>query len=104
MATNLFRVRTGATATPSGRELLDTIETIAEAFSRLNRIFDAMTQQKDGAAGNATDFVTPAAVFGFVDAADALSSATALAAYNEINSFIGNGGPSLKQCCAKLKQ
>jgi hypothetical protein len=33
-----------------------------------------------------------------------LSSATALAAYNEINSFIGNGGPSLTQCCAKLKQ
>jgi hypothetical protein len=97
-------MRTGATATPSGRELLDTMETLAEAFARLERIFAAWTQQKDGAAGNATDHVTPAGMFGFVTSADILDSATALAAYNEINSFIGNGGPSLKQACAKLKQ
>lgn len=100
MATNLYRLRTGATATASGRELLDTLEQIGDAFARLKRIFAAMTQQKD----DTTDYTTMAGVFGFIDAANAIDEPTAEAAYNEINAFIGNGGPSLEQCCARLKQ
>jgi hypothetical protein len=104
MASNLYRVRTGTTATPMGRELLDTLEQIGDAFARLQRLFAAMTQERDGNAGNDTDFVTPAAVFGFTDASDTLSSSVAHNAYEEINAFVGNGGPSLQQCCARLKQ
>jgi|SRR6266853_2889980 len=106
MASNHFQVRQGSTATASGRELLDTLETIGDAFGRLKRIFDAMTQQKDGATGTATDYVTPANIFGVTTSVtvDTLDSTVMQNAYNEINAFIGNGGPSLTQCCAKFKQ
>jgi hypothetical protein len=88
----------------SGRELLDTLEQISDAFARLKRIRLAMIQQKDGSAGNATDFVTMAAVFGFVNESDAVTSSVAQAAFAEIDSFVGNGGPSLEQCTSRFKQ
>ena len=58
MPTQLYRVRTGSTATTSGRELLDTMEQLADAFARLTRIRAAMIQQKDGTTDTDGDFVT----------------------------------------------
>lgn len=104
MATNLYRVRTGSTATTSGRELLDTLEQIAETFSRLKRIRLAMVAQKDGASDTASDYVTMSGMFGFTDAADVLSSQVAMDAFAELDSFVGTAGPSLEQCCSRLKQ
>jgi hypothetical protein len=104
MPTNLYRVRTGATGTVSGRELLDTMETLGDAYARIRRIFDAMSQQQDGATGTDSDFVTPAATYGFIDAQDVLSSPTAHQAYLEINAFLASSGPALEQCCSRFKQ
>lgn len=104
MATSLYRIRTTTAATAPGRELLDVLESLGDNFARLKRIFAAMTQEKDGNAGDATDFVTPATTFGYVDGSNAITSSVAKASYDEINSFIGNGGPSLEQCCARHKQ
>lgn len=101
MASSMYRVQ--RTSTP-GTDLLVTLNTINEAFAKLKLLRAAMVQQKDGSAGNATDYVTPAAVFGFVDGNGAVSSTVAKAAFEEIDSFVGNGGPSLEQCCARFKQ
>ena len=54
MPSNFIRIRTGATATPMGRELVDTLEQIGDAFARLKRLFAAMTQERDGATDTAT--------------------------------------------------
>ena len=105
MATNHIYVKTGAGATASGRELLDTLEQIGRSYGDLKRIFAAMTQQKDGDGTQDSHFAVNAAVFGFTDSGgSAASNADAKKAYDEINSFIGNGGAALEQCCARLKQ
>jgi hypothetical protein len=104
MPTSLYRMRTGATQTMPGRELLDTLETLGDAFARAQRIFDALTQEQDGATGTDTDFVTPANIYGFVDAQDTVSPATAHQAYLELNAFLSASGPALEQCCARFKQ
>lgn len=105
MATSLIPMATGSGQTQLGREQLDSLETLSVAWANVKRLFAAHTQQKDGSAGDATDHVTPATVFGYLDApGGSVSSATAKAAYDEVNSMIGNAGPSLEQCCAKFKQ
>ena len=101
MASSLYRVQ--RTSTP-GTDLLVTLNVINEAFAKLKLLRAAMIQQKDGSAGTAADYVTPAAVFGFVDSDNALSSTVAKAAFEELDSFVSNGGPSLEQCCARFKQ
>ena len=70
MASSLYRVQ--RTSTP-GTDLLVTLNVINEAFAKLKLLRAAMIQQKDGSAGTAADYVTPAAVFGFVDSDNALS-------------------------------
>lgn len=104
MPTSLYRIRRGVTSTQVGNEFLGAIEQLANAFGALERIRAAMIQDKDGAVGDDTDWVTPATQFGFVDAAGNVSSAVAHAAFNELDSFYGNGGPALTQFCARLKQ
>jgi hypothetical protein len=104
MPTNLYRVRAGATGTVSGRELLDTLEALGDAYARVRRILNAMSQQQDGASGTDSDFVTPAATYGFVDAQDVLSPSTAHQAYLELNAFLASSGPALEQCCSRFKQ
>jgi hypothetical protein len=104
MASALYHVRTDSTQTASGRELLDVLNQINQLFGRLTTIRAAMIQQKDGSSGTATDYVTMATVFGIVDASNTISSTVAQSAFAEIDSFYGNGGPSLTQCCARFKQ
>jgi hypothetical protein len=102
MATQIYRIRLDVNGTNLGRELVDTMETLSESFSRLERLFDAMTQQKDGATGTDTDFETPALLFGFIDETNVVSASVASAAYAELNSVIGNAGPVLEQACASV--
>ncbi|HYE77933.1 MAG TPA: hypothetical protein VEI97_08105 [bacterium] len=105
MATSHIYVKTATGATASGRDLLATLEQIGDGFARLARHFDAMGQQKDGDGTQASHFAVVAAVYGFTDSGgSAASNADAKAAYDEMNSFIGNCGAALKQICAKLKQ
>ena len=100
MATSQYKMKTGVNATQSGRALQDSFEELRDVYGRIEAHFEAMTQQKD----DTTDYTTMAGVYGFVDAAGAISESVAEAAYSEINSLIGNGGAALKQCCARLKQ
>jgi len=95
MATNLYTIdRTKSL----GSQLLNLLERIDSDFAAVKSLFAAMTQQKDGNTGTATDFVTPTATFGYSD------TTVAQASYAEINSFIGNAGPSLEQCAARHRQ
>lgn len=104
MATALYKIRTGATATNCGRELVSALEQLSDAHSRIERLRAAIIQEKDGTAGDATDFATPAIQFGFTDAGDAISSSVAMAAFAEIDSFYGNCTAALTQLCARMKQ
>lgn len=104
MAANIYRIRTGATATRSGARLLGALETLQEAFDQVKRERLAIIQEKDGAAGNASDYATPAAIYGFVDGSDAIQGSVAMAAFTELDSFVGNGAAALEQCCARFRQ
>jgi hypothetical protein len=104
MPTNLYRVRQGSTGTTSGRELLDTLATLDDRLANLQRIFAAMTQQQDDTTQGTTAFVTPATVFGFVDAQDTISAAVAHDAYGELNACLAAIVPALQQCCSRFRQ
>jgi len=104
MASNLYRIRTGSTGTMSGRELIDTMETLASAYATIRRINLAMVQQKDGTTGTATDYLTTSEIFGFVTETDALSSDVARVAFLELDSMIQAIGPALEQACSRFKQ
>ena len=88
----------------------DTARNLLVQFNQLEAQFAAMTQAKDGNAGDNTDYVTPAAIIAAVaNQAEATggepgsySSAMAKAVYDEMNSVIGNCSASLKQYCAKM--
>lgn len=97
MATAYFPMNQSP-ATTRGRELLDDLETVNQAFSRLELHRAAIIQEKDGNAGDATDYVTPAVVYGFT------SSTVAKNGFAELDSFISNCSAALKQCCAKFRQ
>lgn len=85
------------------RDLYPALMTLDEMFDKIKRHFDAMTQQKDSNNGDATDFVTMAGIYKFQDEQGTLSSEDALAAYDELNSLIGNSGPAIKQCAARFR-
>lgn len=106
MATNLYPVaRSGALAKPNGQELLAAVEQLSDAWTKLMTLRDAIIQEKDGAAGNATDYVTPAKLFGFTDVAGALDNGTvAMAAFTEIDSCRTAANAAVTQLCARLKQ
>jgi hypothetical protein len=104
MATALYKVRSGATATPNGRELLGRLQQLRDAYYGIVQLRAAIIQEKDGVVGDSTDFATPAATFGFTDANDAISPAVAMAAFAEIDSFTQNAGNVLTQLCARFQQ
>lgn len=94
MASNLYRIKRGTGSTELGNRLLGALDQLSDAFSVIERLRAAIVQEKDGSAGDDTDYVTPATLFGFV-AADGttISSAVAHAAFGELDSFYGNAGP-----------
>jgi len=92
---------------PLGNQLLNLLERIGSDFAQLKALFAAVTQQRDGTSDVDASYVTPARVLGYLasgGAAPDTTGARARASYNELNSFIGNGGPSLEQCCARHRQ
>jgi len=88
----------------SGRELIDTMETLAQSYATIRRIVLALIQERDGSGAADADYLTPATIFGFVDATDALSPATAHSAFLELDSMIQAIGPALEQACSRFKQ
>jgi hypothetical protein len=104
MPSNLYRIRTGANGTVSGRELIDTMEALSQAYATTRRIVNAMTQQRDDTTNTDTAYVTPSQIYGFVDANDALSSAVAHAAFLELDSMLQAIGPALEQGTSRFKQ
>ena len=100
MATQQLKMRTGVDATESGRALQDDLRQLRDLFASMEGHLEAMNSQK----GTTDEYATIAASYGFVDTADTLDAATAQAAYNEMNSFVGNTGAALKQICGKLRQ
>lgn len=105
MAAQNFRIDLAKAVSPNiAGQLLNTLETINQAFAQLLTIRAAMIQEKDGTSGTATDWVTVSNMFGFVDNTDAISSTVAMNAFTAIDTFNTSGGPSLQQCCAQFKQ
>lgn len=104
MASNWYRVRTGATATVNGRRLIDDLTQLGDAFARCQQDWAALTQERDGTTGTSADYVTPAAAFGFVDAADILDPTVAQAAYAELGSLIATCEAALEQGVARFRQ
>lgn len=105
MATGHIYLKTGAGVTASGRELINDLAMFSASWSAIRRHFAAMTQQKDGDGSQASHFAVVAAVYAFTDSGgSALSNADAKAAYDEMNSVIGNNAAAIEQLCAKLKQ
>jgi hypothetical protein len=87
-----------------GQELLAAIEQLSNGFAWYLRLRAAIIQEQDDVTGTDTAFVTPAKQFGFVDAAGALSSAVAHAAFTELDAFNTTCASALTQLCARLKQ
>ena|ERR1051325_3729171 len=86
-------------------ELLQLLATINDTYARLLTVRAAMIQEKDGSAGNATDYVTISKRFQFLNADGVtIDSTVAMNAFLELDTFVTNGGPSLQQCCARFKQ
>lgn len=106
MATNLYPIaRSGSLSRPNGLELLATIEQLSDAWQKLQALRTAIIQEKDGAAGNATDYVTPAKTFGFTTVAGAADDGTvALAAFTEIDACTTTAGAAVTQLCGRFKQ
>ena len=104
MPTNLYRVRTGSNATPSGRRLLDKITLLRRAFADVEEERDAMVQQKDGTANDATDHVTQSTLYGFVDSSDVISSSVARASFLELDAAVQAIDDAIKQLAARHLQ
>ena len=105
MAAEIFRViPSKAFSGTLGPQLLNVVENLNQSFAQLLLLRAAMIQEKDGTAGDDTDWVTAAATFGFVDSGGNLSSAVAHAAFNEIDSMQNTCGASLQQMCARFRQ
>lgn len=101
MAATVFRAdRTKALT----NQLLGLLDRIGTDFAQLKAVFATMTQYKDGDGSQVSHFAEVQSAFGFKDAAGAASNTVAKGSYDEINSFIGNGGPSLEQCVARHRQ
>jgi hypothetical protein len=105
MAAQIFRIKPGLAFSPIlGPQLLNVIENLNASFSTLLNLRAALIQEKDSALGTDPDYVTPAAIFGFVDGTGALSSAVAHLAFTEIDTFVTTAQASLQQMCARFKQ
>lgn len=106
MASNLYRVRTGSGSTASGRRLLDRVDNLWRAWTELVAERDAILQQRDADSDPdaPTDFDTSSKVYAFVDAADAISDDTALAAFLELDSCYGAANAAIIQLAARLRQ
>lgn len=107
MASDLFKMHTsGASATVRGQRLRALMEQLDAVWRDIESEFDALTQEKDGSAGDETDYITPTAVFGFDDGGGTVGT-TAEAAYAELNSILNGSGAhaaAIKQACARFKQ
>jgi hypothetical protein len=102
MAANLYRLDRSH---PLAVELLACLQGISDNFAKLKNLRLAMIQDKDGATGTKTDYVTIAGLYGYLSATQQADDGTvALASFAEIDAFVSNGGPSLEQCCARHKQ
>ncbi len=100
-ASALYKMRNGDVATTMGRQLMERTNRLCDDFALLQSHFASMTEQRD----DTTDFTTVAAQWGVIDVTtNAPSEASAEAMYAELNSFIGNAGPSLSQWCARVRQ
>ncbi len=106
MAATIFRINPSkAFSGTLGPQLLNAIENLNQSFAQLLLLRAALIQQKDGSAGDDTDYVTPAAIFGFVGSDGlTLSSTTAHAAFSEIDSMVAACTASLQQMAARFKQ
>jgi hypothetical protein len=101
-ATNLYKMRNGATVTTMGLELINLTNAMCNAFSQIElHHFNGMTQQRN----DADDYTTVRDQWGVIDPSDnSACESCAEAMFNELNSFMGNAGPSLRQWCSRIKQ
>jgi len=107
MAANNFKVNPQvALSMTSATRLLNLLDQINRSFAELKLERLAMIQQKDGTAGDETDWVTMSKMYGFVTIAtpNTPSEVVAEAAFAELDSFVGNAAASLEQCCARFHQ
>lgn len=108
MSAQIFRVNPSkAFSGTLGPQLLNAIENLNQSYAVLLTLRAAMIQQKDANTGGDpdSDYATIAATFGFVGSdGTTLSNAVAHQAFLEIDSMVGNGGPSLTQLAARFKQ
>lgn len=83
------------------RQLMEPIRNLDVNLDRLQTVFDAMTQMRDGDGSQASHFQTVVDKFGVAgsDENDKLASAKVI--YDEMNSALGNSA-ALKQLLAKL--
>jgi hypothetical protein len=104
MAANHIQIKT-TNGTPIGRELLDVAEGLADLHRRLDAIAGAMVQMINGDSAQDASFPLVATLFGVTaDDGVTLSNSKARTLFNEVNSTVGNAGPSIKQLANLLKQ
>lgn len=102
MAANLYRLD-GSQAL--GNQLRDLLGRIGDDFAKLKTLRLAMLQMRDGDGSQAAHYALNAVIFGYRQQdGDPDDGAVAKASFEELDSFVGNGGPSLEQCCARHRQ
>ena len=83
------------------RQLMEPVRRLRIEFSRLEDLFSAMNQMKDGDGSQASHFQKVVDLFGVQGADAGTKLANAKVIYDELNSAIGNSA-ALAQLLAKL--
>lgn len=98
---NFYKMRNGNSVTIMGQSLIQSTATLCAAFAELQGHFNAMTAQRN----SVSDYTLVSEQWGVLDpATNAISETHADGLYQEINSMVGNAGPSVTQFCSRVKQ
>ena len=92
---------------PLGNQLLNLLERISADFAQLRQLRLVMIEQREGQDGSqVSHYVDVAAAFKYLNGVGgtADNGTVAKASFEEIDAFVGNGGPSLEQCAARHRQ
>lgn len=84
------------------RQLMEPIRRLQTEWDRLQAVFQAMDEMKDGDGSQAAHFAKVVTLFGVQGADDTAKLASAKAIYDELNSVIGNMHASFPQILARL--
>ena len=92
---------------PLANQLLNLLERMSADFALLQQLRLTMIQQREGQDGSqVAHYAEVAAAFKYLNGigGTADDGTVAKASFEELDAFVGNGGPSLEQCAARHRQ